>query len=211
MNYLTQIILAARNRDAESWMNILFIVVGVVIYLLVNLAKAKAKKRSQQDQAQPGRKPGFKPSQGARQLPKTFQQKTPVRQIQRPIPSPVRQPQPPRRRIARPQPAGRQLPVETERAIRLEAAELPQIPKLSPQKVKIQPDFEEMPEFTAKTVEKLRQKQFRVPAEKKQPPPAFEPLLDVGEPDKLKRAILHYEILGKPLSLRGPSEHIIGL
>jgi hypothetical protein len=32
-----------------------------------------------------------------------------------------------------------------------------------------------------------------------------EPLLDYTDPDKLKRAILHYEIIGKPLSLRGPA------
>jgi len=36
-------------------------------------------------------------------------------------------------------------------------------------------------------------------------------LSDYDDPEKLRRAILHYEILGKPLSLRDPSEHIIGL
>jgi hypothetical protein len=33
-----------------------------------------------------------------------------------------------------------------------------------------------------------------------------EPLLDFNDPNALRRAILHYEILGKPLSLRRPSE-----
>jgi hypothetical protein len=36
-------------------------------------------------------------------------------------------------------------------------------------------------------------------------------LSDYENPESLRRAILHYEILGKPLSLRDPSEHIIGL
>ena len=31
------------------------------------------------------------------------------------------------------------------------------------------------------------------------------------DPEEFKRAILHYEILGKPLALRDPSEGIIGL
>jgi hypothetical protein len=34
--------------------------------------------------------------------------------------------------------------------------------------------------------------------------PVIEPLLSAEEPDELKKAILHYEILGKPLSLREP-------
>jgi hypothetical protein len=36
-------------------------------------------------------------------------------------------------------------------------------------------------------------------------------LSDYEDTEKLRRAILHYEILGKPLSLREPGEHIIGL
>jgi hypothetical protein len=38
-----------------------------------------------------------------------------------------------------------------------------------------------------------------------------EVLLDYADPDELRMAILHYEILGMPLSLRGPSGQIIGL
>ena len=38
-----------------------------------------------------------------------------------------------------------------------------------------------------------------------------EVLLDYVEPDELRMAILHYEILGRPLSLRDPSGQIIGL
>jgi len=38
--------------------------------------------------------------------------------------------------------------------------------------------------------------------------PAIEPLLSAEEPDELKKAILHYEILGKPLSLRELGENL---
>jgi hypothetical protein len=31
-----------------------------------------------------------------------------------------------------------------------------------------------------------------------------------SDPEQLRTAILHYEILGKPLSLRDPSSHLIG-
>jgi hypothetical protein len=31
-------------------------------------------------------------------------------------------------------------------------------------------------------------------------------VVDYGDPDALKKAILQYEILGKPLALRDPSE-----
>ncbi|MFA5238782.1 MAG: hypothetical protein WC476_03620 [Phycisphaerae bacterium] len=36
-----------------------------------------------------------------------------------------------------------------------------------------------------------------------------EVLSDYQDPERLRRAILHYEILGKPISLREPSEHLI--
>ena len=34
---------------------------------------------------------------------------------------------------------------------------------------------------------------------------------EFSRPDDLRRGILYYEILGKPVSLRGPSDHLIGL
>ncbi len=34
---------------------------------------------------------------------------------------------------------------------------------------------------------------------------------EFSDPDDLKRAVLYYEILGKPISMRGQADHIIGL
>ena len=48
------------------------------------------------------------------------------------------------------------------------------------------------------------------PAEVKMPETLSEILADYADPDLLRRVILHYEILGKPLSLRQPPENIIG-
>jgi len=44
------------------------------------------------------------------------------------------------------------------------------------------------------------------------PTPAREPAIslpfDPSQPDSLRKAILCYEILGKPVALRGPGEHL---
>jgi hypothetical protein len=50
-----------------------------------------------------------------------------------------------------------------------------------------------------------------IPAEMAEAEHLPEILSDYAEPDELRRAILHYEILGRPLSLRDPSGQIIGL
>jgi hypothetical protein len=78
--------------------------------------------------------------------------------------------------------------------------------------------LEELPEFTAEmalaipaTVKKSEVMRVAAPAETPLAKYLSEILSDYEDPEKLRRAILHYEILGKPLSLREPGEHIIGL
>jgi hypothetical protein len=91
----------------------------------------------------------------------------------------------------------------------------------------VQPKLEELPEFTAEmalaipatvkkdvrlsSVEAPEVMRVAMPAEMPQTKYLSEILSDYEDPEKLRRAILHYEILGKPLSLREPGEHIIGL
>ncbi|MHC4630619.1 MAG: hypothetical protein ACYS9C_05030, partial [Planctomycetota bacterium] len=50
-----------------------------------------------------------------------------------------------------------------------------------------------------------------IPAEMAEAEHLPEILSDYDDPEELRRAILHYEILGRPLSLRDPSGRIIGL
>jgi len=78
-------------------------------------------------------------------------------------------------------------------------------------KPKIQPDNREVPESTRKSVIQLEDKITPVPAEMPETEYLSELLLDYADPEELRRAILHYEILGRPLSLRDPSGDIIGL
>ena len=194
MNLLTQIILAARNRDSEGigWMRILIFVVMGVLWAIGGIAKARANKADQQDQDQdqPSRKPGFKPPPKA---PKTSYQKVQSPLISRPAHEhPRPQIRPPHREVMRPQPAAQKFTTKKEQVNR-------------PQ------DLEKFPEFTSESVKKLGDKRIAIAAETTQAKYLAEILSDYADPDNLRRAILHYEILGKPLSLRPSSGPIIRL
>jgi len=105
------------------------------------------------------------------------------------------------RQSARPRPAAPAPAAQYQR--------LPE-PKLAALTSRLKPGLQEIPEPISKPIEELQD--YRPsPAEKPGPEfsPAFLPAYD--DPEQLRRAILHYEILGKPLSLRSPGEHIIGL
>ena len=211
-NLLAQLILAARNSDSEDtgWMQMLVFIVLAAFYVIGSILKARANKQQKLEQEEPGRRP----LESTRGAPKPLA-KTLYRQAQRPVghapksqPSP-QQVQPSRRKIVRPQPAGRKSSIKTEQAIRLEAIEPPEALKVSLSGPQVQADLEELPEFTVETVEKLKAKPSGFPVEKLQARYLPEILSDYDDPEKLRRAILHYEILGKPMALRGPSEHII--
>jgi hypothetical protein len=86
----------------------------------------------------------------------------------------------------------------------------------------VQPKLEELPEFTAEmalaipaTVKKdVRLSSVEAPEGMRVAMPTEIPLAtylseilsDYDDPEKLRRAILHYEILGKPMSLRKPTD-----
>ena len=197
-------------------MQILIVVVLAVFYAVGSIVKAKANKSRDQEQEeeQPSRKRGFRPVEGtpgrAKALPKI-----PYQQAQRPVGrTPRRQLRPqvlPRRKVMRPQPAVQKFAAKEERAIRpqtVKPLEVSKLPRPTPQ---VQPEPEEFPEFTSETIKKMGDKRIGISAETARAKYLPELLLDYADPDELKRAILHYEILGKPLSLRSSEEHIIGL
>ena len=216
---LAQIILAARNRDGKSWTNILFIVGLAVFWVIGGILKARANKK-QKDEEQLTRKSGLKPSEGAGVREPRVVQKTPYEQVQRPTArtpyrrGPQPQIQPPRRKIARPELFVQKFVTEKEQAAPLETIELLEEPELSVPTVQLEhkfEEFEELPDFTGKAVKELGDMRVGTLAETPQRKYLAEILLDYADPDDLRRAILHYEILGRPLSLRDPSAHIIGL
>jgi len=82
-----------------------------------------------------------------------------------------------------------------------------------PEAIKIRPESKprapQPPEFTPKPSVELEQK--GVPLVVQAPVPVYlaEILSNYSDPEELRRAILHYEILGKPLSLRESPENIL--
>lgn len=204
--FLAQIILAARNGNGKDWINILVLVAVAIFYAVGSILKAKTSKAEQKGDEQLARKPAGKPPEGARDL-----QKQPIQQLRRPAAPPPRrqfrpQVQPPRRKVMRPQPAVQKPAAKPEQEIEFETIEPLEALKLPPSAA-----LEEYKEPVIKPLKGLEDMRTGIPSETAQPKVAIEPLLDYADTDELKRAILHYEILGRPLSLRGPSEQIIGL
>ena len=213
---LAQIILAARNDDGQGWMNILFVVILAVFWAIGGLVKAKTKKaegekekeeqfarkplrklkeaaeRFQREVSELSRDRVYKPRERAEALHKESFQKAPrhavpaARKEYRPVAKPKR------RKIARP----------------IETLAEPKFPQRTPH---VGPDFEELPEFTSEAVKEMEVNRVDMAAEIVQTKHLSEILSDYADPEELRRAILHYEILGRPLSLRDPSGQIIGL
>ncbi|MHC4456031.1 MAG: hypothetical protein ACYS0I_02890 [Planctomycetota bacterium] len=196
---LAQIVLVAQrsDNDGAGWMQILVFVILAVLYAVGSILKAKGGKLEEQgEEAEGEQKGGSKPAERvrARQL---FQKLEEVleEKVQRPAglkpQERDRQAVPVQRKVMRPQRVGR--PV-----------------------TEIQPELEVLPELTEQAIKKLEDKAIGIVPEKLKVKPVgelleIEPFLVFDEPDRLKKAILHYEIVGKPLSLRGSSERVIGL
>jgi len=210
-DFLTQIIIAARRRGPKGWGNILFIVFLAIVWAIGGILKAKKNAQEKKAGGQPlGPKPGGKPAEVTKKSPKgPFQQ---IRfaveaelQKQREQQLKAQQAQ---RKIVRPQAVTRKVAAKTQRPTDISTLEPLEESKLGLRTPQVEPEIQEIPEFVVK---KLEDKLFYAPTEIAQGKHLAEILLDYSDPDELKRAILHYEILGRPLSLRGPSEYIIGL
>jgi len=210
MNYfVAQIILAARRRDTEGWMQILVFVVLIVFYALGSIVKAKSRKLEEDSDEEITGRPPHRPPERMKGL-----QKQPRRPAGAPVgPALPReyepQRQPIRRKVVRPQPAVERPLTEKQPPLERpwEMPEMLELPLLGPQ---VQHGIKELPEFTTETIEELEAKSLGFAAQKPVVEDVSSPVLDYADADELTRAILHYEILGKPLSLRGPSEQIIG-
>ena len=208
---LAQIILAAREK--KGWGNILFIVFLALFWAIGGILKATRAKKAEEKAGgeELSQKPGGKPAEGIKGLPKG-----PFQKIRRALEAELQnqrqlQAQQPQRKLARPQPAAQKVAAKTERAAQIPTLEPMEKAKSARPIPQIQPEFQELPEFTGKTVKNLKDMRIDAPSEIPQVKHLAEILLDYSDPDELKRAILHYEILGRPLSLRGPAGQIIGL
>jgi len=204
-SYLAQLVLAARSDDVEKWSNILLVVVLAVFWAVAGLIKAK-KAQQQGEEEQLGRTPGHKPAPALGALRKKLLQQSARPRLAGPVPGARHRPQARQRLLTAvgTQPAaGKRHPVQAARVAP------PAEPELSPVTTGLGPEPQAVPDVN-KPIQELQD--YRPSAAEKPGPefsPAFLPAYD--DPEQLRRAILHYEILGKPLSLRGRDEHIIGL
>ncbi len=214
--FLTEIILAARRKGTENWMKILFPVLLALFWVISGILKARAKKAEDEKAGgkQLGVKPGGKPAESITKVGPFQKIRLAIEaevQKQRQFQAQQRQAQLAQRKIMRPQPAAKEVAAETERATRIPTLERVKESKWEPPTPQVEPMIQKLPEFTVKTVRKLKDMRIEAPVETPQAKQLSEILLDYSDPDELKRAILHYEILGRPLALRDPSGRIIGL
>ncbi len=211
MNNILAQIIVARGND-EGWIQILIVVIMAVVYGLGTILKAKkGGKVEGQDKQRQASKTQRKPATGGRGVLEQFINE--IRGLAEPEQERESRPpaQPARRQIAHPQPAVRKYTAEAKQPRRVQPRTPLAKPKSPLSKKQVQPDFEELPEFTSKTDEGLIGKRKGMPAEVVESRYLSEVLADFTDPEDLRMAILHYEILGRPLSLRDPSAQVIGL
>jgi hypothetical protein len=226
---------ALAQGDADGWMNILFIVVVFLFWAIggiVKAAGAKAKnKRTQQQGGRAPRKQQAKQPTWLQQLVEKAEEiqravegqqekdTTPSRPAQQPKPTAppqgqgqiavrtgrggqqvlVYERQPPQ---SSPTPARQPQQARQTPPPRQPAPQRPQPPAGRP--APASPDFSEPPSAPREITRPVR------PRARKPAPTASvaSTVIDQSDPEALRRAILHYEILGKPLALRDPFERL---
>ena len=176
-------------------MNILVVVVMAGIWIVGSVVKAMKTKSG--DEQQPGRASSRKPPAhgraGQRQIPG---------RPQRPA-GPAQPPQAPKKRttLADLRAAARKFAADAERAFQPQTTEPPPKPPQPISESPVRPETAPIIEPVVPQVNGLAAKR----AATAQTPPTrqlSDLLTDYADPDKLRKAILHYEILGPPLSLR---------
>jgi hypothetical protein len=193
MNYwLAQLFLAARkSNEDKGWVQILVFVILTVFYVLGSIFKAKA------DKGATGK--GQKPGKPVRKSPEDFIDLQRLRQLfgypERPAPG-----KQPRQQAAKPQVAKPQVQPTRRKVARPAGGAMlgPQVVMPQVDMPQVQPKLEKVPELTVA----MPQVEAAAPVEKQQIKYLSEILSDYEDAEKLRRAILHYEILGKPVSLR---------
>jgi len=205
--FLAQLILARRNDEVEGWMNLLFVIVVAVFWVLGGILKAKSKKPEDKQRIGPPRKPvrrpqvhGMQASRQAGEHPRPY----PTTPAQKPKYAPDSRA--PAGEAVFSHPLFRNLAAQIERATGIKIpTEMPkpQTPK-RPQKPK-KPQTERL----VPAVEAAQSLETQIPDDVTEFPTTL--LLDTSDPDDLRRAILYYEILGKPVSLRDSTDSVIGL
>jgi hypothetical protein len=172
-------------------MQILVFVIIIAGYALSAILKTKAKKaQGEEKEQQPQQPSGLKWQREYRPIGK-----------------------PKAKKVSYPQPAVSKLSIKIQQARPLQTIKTPEKFKPSEPTLKIQPKSQELPKLQPEIAELPQEPTITVPEPSEVHEAIYlgEIVSDYADLEELRRAILHYEILGKPLSLRGPGEHLIGL
>jgi hypothetical protein len=215
-DFLAQVICGARWPDFQDngWVQLLVFVIVAVIYALGSIVKAK--KGSKAEGQEQGTPSGL-PRKAGQRLPAAGggMRKQRIVDVQ---PRPAHTaggPQTPREVTVRPAAEWTEVVGQILEAVTGQAAPTfgrsPAVseagagqPKVSP----VSPPVGQAIEPAVRTPSKPE----GVPSPSELPVPAYLAgiLSDYADPEKVRKVILHYEILGKPLSLRESPENIIG-
>lgn len=203
---LAQIVLAQRDVEEDGWTNILVVIVMIVFWTITAVVKAMKTKSEQQERPSrvPNRKPPVRGRAGAEQRPGQARRR-PSAPAQRGERRPATETK--RTTLADLREAARRFAAEAEQAFQPPTKTPTPAPAPTPERrqppAKPEISFDALVEGEPvippiKGVEEKRPEAVAVP------PSAFlsDLLSDYADRDKLRRAILHYEILGPPLSLR---------
>jgi hypothetical protein len=192
-------------------MQILVFVILTVFYAVGSIVKAKANKTALKEKKQIPPEPVSKAPESTidlqmlKQLFGLPEKPAPISQTRPQVTKPQAakpQAQPTRRRVARPSslklrrtsPATARSAVTSPQPAGMAMLE-PQMAKSQVAMPQVQPKLEKVPGLAIEAA---------APTEIPQIKYLSEILSDYDDPEKLRRAILHYEILGKPISLREP-------
>lgn len=208
---LVQIVLAQRNEDVEGWSNILVVVLLAVFWALGGIIKARKQQQAAQNRSNlpPVRKPARRPTaQTATLREQLLRGAEPSgaaaeRRVARPGFQDART------RLAEWRTAARKFAQEAEQAFRAQmetAAPPPELPPHVPVRPKSPFAAYETPQVASKPSTTPEEHPALMMSEQTQAEYLTDLLADYSDSDQLRRAILHYEILGKPLSLREPNE-----
>ncbi len=191
---LAQIVLARRDVEDNGWMNILVVIVMIVFWVVVSIIKTMKTKSDEQEQPSrvPSRKPPVRGRAGSEQRPGQARPH-PAGPAQHREHRPATQKK--RTTLADLRAAARKFATEAEQAFQPPTTRPTPEPQQPPPKPVITPAAtlspDQGPGGKQAAAVQVRSSEF-----------LSDLLSDYADPEKLRRAILHYEILGPPLSLR---------
>jgi hypothetical protein len=220
-SFLSQHFILARSQDVEGWVNILIIVALAAFWAIGGILKARAEQNRMQKGEKTPPKPIHRPSPLTRESAESILEKflgldTSNPPVHRPQRSNIHTARP---RVSYPRPANERFsakpkPVKspTYQNINITQSQELKLPQIMQEKElqQLEPlktNLQELPEFSAESVQQLES--LSPQSAKGISMPQIP--LDLTDSGSLRRAILYYEILGRPLSLRDPSEFFTGM